>query len=106
MSGPLRIAHMVSHPIQYLAQLYREFAVYFCSDATLREAHDVGFGRMIAWDSDLVSGCDLRVVRGFDSYELPRRFGERRRALIEGYRVERAAEGTAGMRLSRARAAA
>jgi glycosyltransferase involved in cell wall biosynthesis len=66
----LRVAHLVSHPIQYFAPLYRALAarpeidltVYFCSDATLREFYDAEFGRRIAWDSDLVSGYEWRVV--------------------------------------------
>lgn len=70
MNTPVRVAHVVSHPIQYFAPLYRalakrpeiELTVYFCSDATLREFHDPEFGRTIAWDSDLVSGYDWRVV--------------------------------------------
>ena len=67
---PYRLAHVVSHPIQYFAPLYRAIAarpevdltVYFCSDVTLREFHDAEFGRLIAWDSDLVSGYEWRVV--------------------------------------------
>lgn len=64
------MAHVVSHPIQYFAPLYRELAardeveliVYFCSDVTLGEFHDEEFGREIRWDADLVSGFTWRVV--------------------------------------------
>jgi glycosyltransferase involved in cell wall biosynthesis len=68
---PLRLAHVVSHPIQYFAPLYREIAatgavdltVYFMSDATLRDHHDPGFDRPVKWDIDLVGGYRHRIVR-------------------------------------------
>ena len=49
----IRVAHLVSHPIQYFVPLYRELSsrpeidlrVYFYSDATVREFYDGGFGR-------------------------------------------------------------
>jgi hypothetical protein len=52
MTQPVRVAHLVSHPIQYFAPLYRELTerpeieltVYFYSDATAREFRDAGFG--------------------------------------------------------------
>ena len=70
MSTPLRLAHLVSHPVQYFAPLYREIAsrpevdltVYFYSDATAREFHDTGFGRPIAWDTPLLDGYDARFL--------------------------------------------
>jgi glycosyltransferase involved in cell wall biosynthesis len=70
MSTPLRLAHLVSHPIQYFAPLYREIAarpevdltVYFYSDATAREFHDSGFGRRVAWDTTLLDGYDARFL--------------------------------------------
>jgi glycosyltransferase involved in cell wall biosynthesis len=70
MSTPLRLAHLVSHPIQYLAPLYREIAsrpevdltVYFYSDVTSREFHDSGFGRPVAWDTPLLDGYDARFL--------------------------------------------
>jgi glycosyltransferase involved in cell wall biosynthesis len=61
---PVRVAHLVSHPIQYFAPLYRELAqrpeidltVYFYSDATAREFVDAGFGRAVTWDTPLLDG--------------------------------------------------
>lgn len=60
----VRVAHVVSHPVQYFAPLYRaieqrpelDFTVHFCSDASLRTYHDPGFGVPVAWDVDLASG--------------------------------------------------
>jgi glycosyltransferase involved in cell wall biosynthesis len=63
-SGAIQVAHLVSHPIQYFAPLYRELArrpeidltVYFYSDETVRSFYDQGFGRTIEWDVPLVEG--------------------------------------------------
>jgi glycosyltransferase involved in cell wall biosynthesis len=60
----VRVAHLVSHPIQYFAPLYRELArrpeldltVYFYSDETIRSFYDPGFGRAIEWDVPLLDG--------------------------------------------------
>jgi glycosyltransferase involved in cell wall biosynthesis len=60
----VRIAHLVSHPIQYFAPLYRELArrneidltVYYYSDETVRSFHDPGFARTIEWDVPLLDG--------------------------------------------------
>ena len=59
-----RVAHLVSHPVQYYAPLYRELAgrdeidltVYFFSAATISEFFDPGFGRLVRWDSALLDG--------------------------------------------------
>jgi glycosyltransferase involved in cell wall biosynthesis len=66
----IRIAHLVSHPIQYFAPLYRELAsrpevdltVLFYSDATVREFHDAGFGRAVEWDVPLLGGYKHRFL--------------------------------------------
>lgn len=65
----IKIAHLVSHPIQYFAPLYRELSkrpeitltVYFYSDATLHEYKDAGFGQSIQWDTDLLGGYEARI---------------------------------------------
>lgn len=65
----VRLAHVVSHPIQYFAPLYRELArrpevdltVFFCSDATVGTYHDSGFGRAIRWDVPLLEGYRWRM---------------------------------------------
>jgi glycosyltransferase involved in cell wall biosynthesis len=67
---PVRVAHLVSHPIQYFAPLYRELArrreidltVYFYSDATAREFVDAGFGRAVTWDTPLLDGYRYRLL--------------------------------------------
>jgi glycosyltransferase involved in cell wall biosynthesis len=58
------VAHLVSHPIQYFAPLYRElgrrddfdFTVYFYSDATLHRYSDAGFDQDVKWDVPLLDG--------------------------------------------------
>ena len=65
-----RLAYLVSHPIQYQAPLLRQIAqdpeialkVFFCSDATLRQYHDPGFGQTVAWDTPLTEGYDYEVL--------------------------------------------
>jgi glycosyltransferase involved in cell wall biosynthesis len=62
--SPVRVAHLVSHPIPYFAPLYRELAlrreidltVFFYSDVTLGGWDDAGFGRRVAWDTPLLDG--------------------------------------------------
>jgi len=64
MDRKIRLAYLVSHPIQYQAPLLRRIAadpsidltVFFCSDYSLRAHRDEGFGRTIEWDVPLVDG--------------------------------------------------
>lgn len=64
MKDPIKLAHLVSHPIQYFAPLYRELArrrevdltVFFYSDVSMREFHDFEFGLKIEWDVPLLDG--------------------------------------------------
>ncbi|PKU24508.1 glycosyl transferase family 1 [Telmatospirillum siberiense] len=63
-SDKYRIAHLVSHPIQYHAPLLRhisaqpdiDLTVFFQSDLSLKGYYDRGFGRMIQWDVPLLDG--------------------------------------------------
>jgi glycosyltransferase involved in cell wall biosynthesis len=83
-----RIAVINSHPIQYFAPLYRFLnaapdldvtAIYF-SDVSIRGGKDVGFGRDVKWDLDLLAGypsvfigdrVGAREPRGFWSLIAP-----------------------------------
>lgn len=59
-----RLAYLVSHPIQYQAPLLRhisaemdiELTVFFCSDLSVREYVDEGFGQTVQWDVPLLDG--------------------------------------------------
>ena len=67
---PVRLAHLVSHPIHYQAPLYRELAsrpevdltVYFYSDASVRGYHDLEYGREVRWDTPLLEGYRSRFL--------------------------------------------
>ncbi|MBI4726225.1 glycosyltransferase family 4 protein [candidate division TA06 bacterium] len=80
-----RLAFLATHPIQYQAPLLRRIAkeedidltVYFCSDLSVRGYKDPGFGKKIAWDTDLLSGYSyefLPIVDGNNSVTTLRPF--------------------------------
>ena len=60
----IRLAYVVSHPIQYQAKLLRliaadpgiDLTVFFCSDLSLRSYKDPGFGVSVTWDVPLTEG--------------------------------------------------
>ena len=70
-SRPLRVAHLVSHPIPYYVPLYRllasrpdvELTVYYYSDASVRGYHDDEYGRSVRWDGPLLEGYPHRFFR-------------------------------------------
>lgn len=61
---PVRLAYLVSHPIQYQAPLLRRLArepdidltVFFGSDLSVHAYRDEGFGVDVAWDTPLLEG--------------------------------------------------
>ena len=63
-SGPVRLAYLVSHPIQYQAPLLRRIAqdpaidltVFFGSDFSLQSYADRGFNVSLKWDVPLLDG--------------------------------------------------
>jgi glycosyltransferase involved in cell wall biosynthesis len=63
-ASPVRLAYLVSHPIQYQAPLLRRIAqepdidltVLFGSDFSVRAYRDQGFGVDVAWDTPLLEG--------------------------------------------------
>lgn len=67
---PIRLAYVVSHPIQYQAELLRRIAadpaidltVFFCSDFSLRSYQDTGFGVAVEWDVPLTEGYRYLVL--------------------------------------------
>lgn len=70
---PLRIAYLVTHPIQYQAPLLRylnaqpdiDLTVFFQSDVSLKPYHDAGFGRQIVWDVPLLEGYPSEILPAF-----------------------------------------
>lgn len=74
----IRLAYLVTHPIQYQAPMLRliaadpdiELTVFFCSDLSVRKYQDEGFGRAIEWDVSLLEGYDHMFLPGwFDAGE-------------------------------------
>ena len=66
----VRLAYLVSHPIQYQAPLLRriaqepdiELTVFFGSDFSLRDYQDEGFGVPVKWDVPLLDGYHHRFL--------------------------------------------
>jgi glycosyltransferase involved in cell wall biosynthesis len=60
----LRVAYLLSHPIQYQSPLLRrlaqqpglELTVLYTSDFSVRSYHDKGFGTSVEWDVSLLGG--------------------------------------------------
>jgi len=74
----VRLAYLVSHPIQYqaplLARIAREpgidLTVFFTSDHSLRSFKDPGFGVEFAWDTPLLDGYKSHFLPRFGSAPL------------------------------------
>ena len=70
MGERVRLAYLVSHPIQYQAPLLRRIAqepgidltVLFGSDFSARGYQDEGFGVQVTWDIPLLEGYRYRVL--------------------------------------------
>lgn len=66
----IRLAVIVSHPIQYHAPLFRAIAsshrinlkVFYCSRAGVQEYWDRGFSRRLKWDVPLTEGYDYEFL--------------------------------------------
>jgi glycosyltransferase involved in cell wall biosynthesis len=84
----VRLAYLVSHPIQYQAPLLRRIAqepeidltVFFGSDFSLRSYQDEGFGMNVKWDVPLLDGYRsqfLPVIRddGTQTVTTPLNYG-------------------------------
>ncbi|MBU0455716.1 MAG: glycosyltransferase family 4 protein [Pseudomonadota bacterium] len=62
----IRLAYLVTHPIQYQASLLKciasdpsiELKVFFCSDLSLSTYKDQGFGVPVQWDIPLLDGYE------------------------------------------------
>lgn len=69
--SPVRLAYLVSHPIQYQAPLLRRIAlepeidltVLFGSDFSVRGYKDQGFGVDVKWDTPLLDGYRSEFLR-------------------------------------------
>jgi glycosyltransferase involved in cell wall biosynthesis len=67
----IRLAILVSHPIQYFSPLYRALAqqpeidltVLYCSRMGLGNKFDPGFGELLNWDVPLLEGYESKFLR-------------------------------------------
>jgi glycosyltransferase involved in cell wall biosynthesis len=75
----LRVAYLLSHPIQYQSPLLRllaqrpglELTVFYTSDFSLRSYHDRGFGVAVEWDVPLLGGYRHEFLpRLLDSHDI------------------------------------
>jgi len=65
-----KVAYLVSHPIQYQAPLLANIAkqstielkVFFCSNISVAQYFDKGFGRAIKWDTPLLEGYEYEFL--------------------------------------------
>jgi glycosyltransferase involved in cell wall biosynthesis len=70
MKPKIRLAYLVTHPIQYQAPLLRRIAaepgidltVFFCSDFSLKSYFDPCFRKIIAWDVPLTQGYRYEIL--------------------------------------------
>ena len=75
----IRLAYVVSHPIQYQANLLRRIAadpeidllVFFCSDFSAKSYQDKGFGVAVQWDVPLLEGYRSVVLPRFQETNEP-----------------------------------
>lgn len=85
MSDKVKLAYLVTHPIQYQVPLLRKIAeepdidltVFFCSDFSVKGFTDPGFGRVVEWDVPLLEGYKyefLPAVGGTDRVSFWRPF--------------------------------
>jgi len=78
----IRVGFLNTHPIQYFAPLYAylnrsddlQVSAIYLSDYSVRGAQDHAFGRVVKWDVDLLSGYEVRFVRGASSRSETRGF--------------------------------
>lgn len=79
----VKLACVVSHPIQYHAPLYRQLAqssaieltVLFMSQHGLQSSYDSGFGTAIAFDTPLLGGYEHRFLPNMSPFRDVSRFG-------------------------------
>ncbi|MFN2975626.1 glycosyltransferase family 4 protein [Terriglobus aquaticus] len=92
-SRPIRLAYVVSHPIQYQAPLLRELAadpsidlcVFFCSDFSIRAYRDSGFGAEVRWDVPLTEGYRSVVLPRWRETTSPRTFAPIARGFLRHF---------------------
>ena len=65
----MKLAFLISHPIQYYSPLFRELSkkidltVLYCSDESITDMKDKGFNKKIKWDIDLLRGYKYKFLK-------------------------------------------
>lgn len=78
----MRLAVVVSHPIQYYAPLFRALAarcdltVFYCVQMTPQQQAAAGFGTAFDWDVDLLSGYRSKLLRNVSRTPGAEHFGD------------------------------
>lgn len=75
----IRVAYLVTHPIQYQAPLLRMIAAdrdvhletFFATDFSARAFHDPEFGRAVEWDVPLLEGYASEVLPAWPGMRYP-----------------------------------
>lgn len=75
----IRVAYLVTHPIQYQAPLLRMIAAdrdihlktFFATDFSARAFHDPEFGRAVEWDVPLLEGYESEVLPAWPGTRYP-----------------------------------
>jgi len=100
MTRQVKLAYLVSHPIQYQAPLLKRLSqepglhlhVLFCSDLSVREYRDSEFGKCIQWDIPLLDGYSYEFLPALNrtepfSFFRPLTFGLTRKLRTQAFDV-------------------
>ena len=96
----VRLAYLVSHPIQYQAPLLRRIAqepdidltVFYASDFSLKSYQDKGFGVEVKWDVPLLEGYHSEFLPSFRDNGTEGRFSPISRGIRRRLRGNSASE--------------
>lgn len=78
-----RLAIILSHPIHYFVDLYKELnkhpeievVVYFCSDFGIKAGFDETFGKIVKWyDESILEGLPHKFLKNYSPFEKNRGF--------------------------------
>lgn len=76
MGKKIKIAYLLTHPIQYVSPLFREFSkrkdvdliVYYCSDESIRGSYDPNFKQKVKWDIPLLKGYKFKFLKNHSPF--------------------------------------
>lgn len=82
MLKKIKLAILVSHPIQYQVPLYKllakeeslDLTVLYCSDWGAKIYYDEQFGKNIKWDTPLLDGYKYKVLKNISPFPEPSKY--------------------------------